>query len=57
VNEPGPGPSNPTKKHETEGEAITEAERLAKLHGGMEFYVMEAKSKSALPPTVTMKLV
>jgi len=37
-----PTAGSPTVRHETESHAIAEAERLARLHQGSEFYVLEA---------------
>lgn len=36
------GTNQPSYKHHTEDRAITEAERLARLHPDKEFFVMEA---------------
>lgn len=37
-----PAASAPRHRHDTEREAIAEAERLARTHPGQEFYILEA---------------
>lgn len=47
----------PTKKHESEASAETESRRLAQVHPGKEFYVLEAIKMSTKPePVETVRL-
>lgn len=45
----------PTRKHETQKEAITEAERLAEKHKGFKFHVLEhiGFAQKVVPSTFT----
>lgn len=42
-------------KHSTEHAAITEAERLAKLHPGKDFVVLEATKLVHTPPSIVIE--
>lgn len=35
----------PTVRHKTEASAVAEAQRLARSHGGVEFFVLEASHR------------
>jgi hypothetical protein len=37
------GGANPTKRHETDGDAMNEAARLARANPGVRFYVLTAE--------------
>lgn len=48
---------NPLIKHETEKEAINEADRLAETHPGQHFYVLESQGYSMSRPQSYFKSV
>lgn len=50
-----PGARTPACKHTSPLSANTEAERLARLHSGREFYVLEAQS-SAISNALTIAI-
>lgn len=48
--------NNPAKRHATYADATAEAERLAKVHPGARFYVLQAKAVCSLAELIWEKL-
>lgn len=52
-----PGGVNPTHRHDTETGAISEAERLARLHPGTTFFVLQSTALRAVDSMQRVRLV